>query len=338
MKTLAGILFLVLLFSYNGYAQPSSTLLVGTWLGEYTGHDPQTQSDITVRRKLILEATDSIYIDTLWGTPSNSSEIIFETETGTWKVSLLEDSVIWMPTLSQRIDISNPGTLTAYDHGRHSSPIDLDINNEQWKFRDYNMSVDYYLVKNEDLSIASLPSGDTSTLIQEQYTYSTRTVTSSLGHTIEYSFNWGDGTTSDWSTDSTSQHTWDSLGYMDVYVTARCQTHTDKTIISDTLRVDVVEVIAVETDNAYSTLLNCRPNPFSDATTIDYQIQETGAINISVYNSNGQFLETLVNRNLSPGTYQLVWKNEAHRSINKGAYFIVLKTKNDLRVLKAVHL
>ena len=58
------------------------------------------------------------------------------------------------------------------------------------------------------------------------YTYSVGASTSSLGHTVEYSFTWGDGTSSSYSTSTSASHSWSTTGVKYLYVTARCQTHT----------------------------------------------------------------------------------------------------------------
>ncbi len=338
MKTFTGIFLLVLLISYSGYTQPSPDSIPGIWIGEYSGYDPQTQRDLTVRRRLIIERADSSYSDTLWGTPADNIEIVFETEIGKWSINLTRDSVVWSPTLSKRIDLSSHGTLVVYDHGIHFDLIDLDDKNEQWNFRDQNMGVDYTLKKDEILTKPSIPNGDTVPPLATVRTYIIHKVKSSLGHTIEYSFNWGDGTSSSWSTDTSAQHSWDTLGIMYVFATARCQIDTDKTITSDKLKVNVKSVIAIHTNNAYPIMLESQPNPFTLATIIDYQIQEPGKVNISIYNSKGQLAETLVNKNLNPGSYQVVWNSVSGRTINKGAYFILLRTENNLRVLKVIHL
>ncbi len=58
------------------------------------------------------------------------------------------------------------------------------------------------------------------------YPYTVGTSTSSLGHTVEYSFDWGDGTSSAFSTSTTASHAWSSTGLTIIVVSARCQSHT----------------------------------------------------------------------------------------------------------------
>jgi len=92
----------------------------------------------------------------------------------------------------------------------------------------------------ETISKPGTPTGETSPVLDSSYTYTTSGATSNLGHTIEYSFNWGDGTSFSWSTSKSASHTWSSAGSRTVTVTARCQIHTDKSNTSDGLSVNVL--------------------------------------------------------------------------------------------------
>jgi len=89
----------------------------------------------------------------------------------------------------------------------------------------------------ETISKPGTPTGDTNPTLGVSYTYTTSGATSSKGHTVEYQFDWDDGSYSSWSTSKSASHSWSSIGQKTVKVTARCQTHTDKTNISDGLLV-----------------------------------------------------------------------------------------------------
>ena len=93
----------------------------------------------------------------------------------------------------------------------------------------------------EVISVPGTPAGETSPIQGETYTYATSGATSNLGHTVEYQFNWGDGTNSSWSTSKSASHAWSSTGSQSVTVTARCQIHTDKSNTSSSLSVNVQE-------------------------------------------------------------------------------------------------
>jgi hypothetical protein len=63
------------------------------------------------------------------------------------------------------------------------------------------------------------------------YTYQTGGSTSNLGHSVQYLFDWGDGTTSGWLSVGTksASKSWASPGTYLVKAMARCSTHTSKT-------------------------------------------------------------------------------------------------------------
>ncbi|MEW6499827.1 MAG: hypothetical protein AB1589_46295, partial [Cyanobacteriota bacterium] len=64
----------------------------------------------------------------------------------------------------------------------------------------------------------------------ETLTFQTGGAVSNLGHDVEYQFDWGDGTLSEWG-DSTKSYTYTSYGTKQVRSRARCQDHNQ--IISD---------------------------------------------------------------------------------------------------------
>ncbi|MCB0720810.1 MAG: T9SS type A sorting domain-containing protein [Ignavibacteriae bacterium] len=65
------------------------------------------------------------------------------------------------------------------------------------------------------------------------------------------------------------------------------------------------------------------PNPFNPSTNIKFDIANAGPVKITIYNSLGMQVETLVNENLSPGSYQVNWNAS---SISSGTYFYRIET------------
>lgn len=63
------------------------------------------------------------------------------------------------------------------------------------------------------------------------------------------------------------------------------------------------------------------PNPFNPATSIRYTIPKESSVNISVYNSLGERVATLVDKIVSPGVYEKMWNASRYAS---GAYFYVM--------------
>ncbi len=75
----------------------------------------------------------------------------------------------------------------------------------------------------------STPSGPGSGLTGQNLNYSTGGASTSCGHSLQYRFDWGDGTTSSWGGTGAS-HSWSNPGTYCVKAQARCATHT--TILS----------------------------------------------------------------------------------------------------------
>lgn len=68
------------------------------------------------------------------------------------------------------------------------------------------------------------------------------------------------------------------------------------------------------------------PNPFNPSTTIQYEIAETGQVELSIYNLLGQKIRALVNENQTPGVYRIQWdgKNDVGQQMASGVYLLRL--------------
>ena len=67
------------------------------------------------------------------------------------------------------------------------------------------------------------------------------------------------------------------------------------------------------------------PNPFNPYTIIKFEIPEISLINLSVYDATGKEIETLINKQLTPGIYQIRWNASQYAG---GVYFYKLNTNN----------
>jgi len=67
------------------------------------------------------------------------------------------------------------------------------------------------------------------------------------------------------------------------------------------------------------------PNPFNPSTTINYEIKNSAAVKLIVYDSKGNEVETLVNENQSAGTYSVVF-NAA--KLSSGVYYYKLESES----------
>jgi hypothetical protein len=86
--------------------------------------------------------------------------------------------------------------------------------------------------------------GPASGNVDETYSYAVSGASSNGGHPLEYQFDWGDGTTSDWSDVTTASHIWRLPGSYAVRVTARCRTHPSTTSLPSSA---IVVAIRAET-------------------------------------------------------------------------------------------
>jgi len=60
------------------------------------------------------------------------------------------------------------------------------------------------------------------------------------------------------------------------------------------------------------------PNPFNPVTNIQFTVPMSGLVKLVIYNSQGKEVETIVNTELSPGTYNADWNASEYPS---GVYF-----------------
>ncbi len=125
-------------------------LVCGTWEAEYSGYDPQTQANLTLKRTLIVNM-NTTYVDSLYGKPDDKDTFIaYEAEEGNWIISEDGQSMVWTPTSAKRINIDN-GQLETYSATTHEDQITLGENNLAWRMRDENLDpdVDYDLQKKQ---------------------------------------------------------------------------------------------------------------------------------------------------------------------------------------------
>ncbi len=80
------------------------------------------------------------------------------------------------------------------------------------------------------------------------------------------------------------------------------------------------------------------PNPFDESTRIDFNLVETSNIDLSVYNVNGQKIQTLASGITPAGTHSVKWKgiNEHNNSVHGGVYLYVLKVNNEIHYKKMI--
>ena len=82
--------------------------------------------------------------------------------------------------------------------------------------------------------------------------------------------------------------------------------------------------------------LSSYPNPFSDKTTIQFELKNSAHVLIEIYSANGQRIKQLVNRKLSAGKHTVKWntQKDATSAVLPGAYFCRMSVDNQFHDTK----
>jgi hypothetical protein len=83
-------------------------------------------------------------------------------------------------------------------------------------------------------------------------------------------------------------------------------------------------------------LIGNSPNPFNPETAIGYSLSENRRVSLTVYNSLGQKVRTLVNGSLAAGKHTARWngRDDRGRNVSSGIYFCTMKTGTFTKSLK----
>ena len=75
------------------------------------------------------------------------------------------------------------------------------------------------------------------------------------------------------------------------------------------------------------------PNPFNPVTTIKFSLSNTGRVNLTVFNSAGQVVTELVNKNMDAGYHSINFQAD---NLPTGVYFYTISSKNFNQTRKMV--
>jgi hypothetical protein len=84
------------------------------------------------------------------------------------------------------------------------------------------------------------------------------------------------------------------------------------------------------------SLENNYPNPFNPTTTINYSLANAGEVKFTIYNTLGQRVATLVNKQMQAGSYSLYWggTNDYGSKLASGVYFYKLQANDFVQTKK----
>jgi aminopeptidase N len=101
-------------------------------------------------------------------------------------------------------------------------------------------------------------------------------------------------------------------------------------ILKDTLETSLEETRA---QPVRSELTSVFPNPFNEKTTMQLTVGINEHLTLKIVNNQGQTVDCLLNRTMTPGTYYLQW---AARNVPSGVYFIHLVASTGVKNRKLI--
>lgn len=86
------------------------------------------------------------------------------------------------------------------------------------------------------------------------------------------------------------------------------------------------------------SLLQNYPNPFNGSTVINFSLETTCPITLTIYNMLGRLVKTLKTETLTAGNHQVIWDStdDNGNTVCSGTYFCVLKAGNQMESRKLV--
>jgi flagellar hook assembly protein FlgD len=72
--------------------------------------------------------------------------------------------------------------------------------------------------------------------------------------------------------------------------------------------------------------LSVCPNPFNPTVEIEFEVERVCHVNLSIYDTEGRLVTTLLNRTLLPGAHRRVWAGTSSggEPVSSGVYFCKL--------------
>lgn len=97
--------------------------------------------------------------------------------------------------------------------------------------------------------------------------------------------------------------------------------------------INTIEDPLIDGQPSETILFNNYPNPFNPLTNISFNLPTSGAVELSIYNLQGQKIATLINTKQSAGTHTVQWDASGYSS---GIYFYRLVTENGFTETKSL--
>jgi len=121
---------------------------------------------------------------------------------------------------------------------------------------------------------------------------------------------------------------------------------------SGTIEVDLTQIESVEfsglTDADFNEVINQvnfqlaqnYPNPFNPTTNIRFSMQQAGDVNLTIFNTKGQKVKTLVNGAYQAGEHLVNWngRDENNKLVSSNVYFYKMSLNGMVQTKKMIML
>ena len=109
---------------------------------------------------------------------------------------------------------------------------------------------------------------------------------------------------------------------------------------SDLTSYSVIDDNDADEGSTNSKLNQNYPNPFTENTTIDFELEESIHVNLTIYDINGNLIRSLLDQQCGKGYYSITWdgKLENGTLAVTGVYFYVLTSVNKILSKKMIYL
>jgi hypothetical protein len=108
--------------------------------------------------------------------------------------------------------------------------------------------------------------------------------------------------------------------------------------VAEIQKITFSNIVSISDVEKLNTVLNQLklfpnyPNPFSQQTTIKYEVFEKGSVRINVYNNNGVLVNEIFSGIQDEGTYKIIWDgtNIEKQKVPTGLYFFQVLLNNEV--------
>ena len=193
-------------FDFNLYGDPSTSI---------TGQDPthtiSTPSTPTGPSSGLINTSYSFTTGGAACSQGHSVEYRFD-----WGDGSYSD---WLSSISTFHSWSAPNTYTVRAQARCATNHSI--------VSDWSSGFDVTISAPHTISTPNPPNGPSNGYIDTPYPYTTGGSSCSWGHSVEYQFDWGDGSYSSWSNLTNASHSWLATGAYTIRARARCSIEND---------------------------------------------------------------------------------------------------------------